>query len=942
MRDDLTQTALDELARAGHDALWWLTLDWPAGSQTYAHRPISLDGGAVLPPLLSTPGRLRATPASGLGPGARQASSRLDVALLLDGPEIPSVRQRLAVSDPEGLEVTWGLLLLPHDGNPSFSDAIPLFRGGVERAIVTRATLELHCLDTLSTRSHKRFGREIAPNERPTPDSPVEGHMPPWIFGALEAVELSPWKVGQKFIVEHDIAPDDTQIAFVSLDGLPDSGVLQIGDERLVFSHVDRANRRIGRPDAPLHRTEPAWHDAGSIARLVPPGGFEWLVAAHPCLRVENLQADGLPVDPSLWSLETEPWNGETIQKVVLPEWPTKVTYQTAPSTIRFNGATHPGAWVLDLQSSAVNGLRAIDNQPEQTAATLHATARLLRVRFLQPLASGAKRYGAFETARLRLRVEANGYWEATTRLSLRFLKGNQTLSVSLPRPPVSQLQITLPSHTHGLDQVPSSPQTVNLRYGPVLLDLDLTDATRETDGWTWLDGAGATPICAEVLLETGGDPVQFSLWDLALEVTYRARRRAVMASTLTTAVEGFHENGTLLENPADLIRFFLCDSRGLGLNPNRLDPDSFTATAVRLNALGYRFSNRLDVPQPLGSLLARLLYESRSTLSAWGKTLALTLDETDETLPVDEQILDARVLLARQDVRLDRVSERQILHSVHLHYGRDFSSNTRSATERQAFYSDRATPSRALDGSSRTEFVDRLHWHNHGQVQVLADLAHTLLLRHGFRQQRVHLSVPLRFATLKSGDSLRLEEPEFPLSLVQGRVETLAVPEPHFLQIRACFPISGPTCWRHDTSTFLCHRASGQLKEFWIEGQLMATLSWDGVWRIRGRLIEYAPLYGTLTAPIQYSPTLQQIAFGAGVPPACTPLFALDAEGNLHLAGTLRENTLRDDLTLAGCIEVTDTHIALGIAESTPVLVCETADARLDLRGEVVEEAAL
>jgi hypothetical protein len=941
MRDDLTQTALDELARAGHDALWWLTLDWPAGSQTYTHRPVSLDGGEAPQPLLAAPGRLRVTPASGLGPTARRGVSRLDVALLLDGPEIPSVRQRLAVHDPEGLEVTWGFLLLPPGTSPSFSDAIPLFRGVVEHATVTRATLELQCLDLLSARADKRFGRETAPNELPAPDSPIEGHMMPWIFGALKAVELSPWRVGQTFTLARAVSPDDTTLTFVSLDGLPDFGVLQIGDERLAFSHVDRANRRIGRPDAPLRRPEAAWHDAGSIARLIPPSGFEWLVAAHPCLRVDNLLADGLPVDPGAWSLETEPWNGETIQKVVLPEWPTTVTYQTAPSTLLFNGATHPGAWVLDALSTAVNGGRAIDNQPEQTAATLHATARLLRVRFLQPLASGAKRYGAFETVRLRLRVEASGYWEASTRLSLRFLKGDRTFAVSLPRPPVSQLQITLPSHTHGLDQMASSPQTVNLRYGPVLLDLDLTETARGTDGWTWLDGAGNTPIYAEVLLETGGDPVQFSLWDLALEITYRARRRAVMASTLSATVAGFCENGTLLENPADLVRFFLCDSRGLGLNSDRLDAASFSTAAARLATLGYRFSNRLDAPLSIGTILTRLLYESRTTLTAWGKTLALTLEETDETLPVEEQTLDAHVLLARQDVRLDRAPERQVLKAVHLHYGRDFASNAHPSTERQAFYSD-LSPSRALYGDTGVEFVDRLHWHNHGQVLVVADLAHTLLLRHGFRQQRVHLSVPLRFATLKPGDSIRLEEPEFPLSLEQGRIETLAVPEPHFLQIQARFPISGPTCWRHDAATFLCHRASGKLKEFWIEGRLVATLSWDGLWRIRGSVVEYASLYGSLVAPIQYSPTLQQIAFGAGAPQTYTPLFALDAEGNLHLAGPLRENTRRDDLTLAGCLEVTSTHIALGIAESTPVLVGETADARLELRGQVVEEAVL
>jgi len=941
MRDDLTPTALEELARAGHDVLWWLTLAWPAGAQTYTHRPVEWDEGATIRPLLTAPGRLLATPAEGWGPAARRAKARLEVALRLDGPDLPSVRQRLAVRDPEGLEVTWGLLLLPPSGAPSFADAIPLFRGVVERAVVTRATLELHCVDTLSARFGWRFGREILPSEHPASDSALSGRMIPWVFGSLDPVPLLPWRVGLGFLLERDVAPDDTTLALVSLDGLPDSGVLQIGDERLAFSRVDRLNRRVGHPDAPLARPEATWHDAGSLARLVPSGGFEWLVAAHPCLRVENLRADGLPVASGRWTLATETCEGETIQKVLLPEWPTSVVFATAPSTVLFHGATHPGAWMLDPLSTAVNAGRAIDNQPDQTAATLHAAARLLRVRFCQPLTSGARRYGAFESARLRLRVEASGYWEASTRLSLRFLRGGQTFSISLPRPPASHLQIALPSHTHGLDGSPSSPQVLSLRYGPVLLDLDLTSAAREAGGWRWLDGAGETPLFAEILLETGGDPVRFSLWDLALEITYRARRHVGMASSLTAAVAGVHENGLLLENPADLVRFFLCDSRALGLNLDRLDSDSFANAFDRFQTLGYRFANRLETPQSLGALLERLLYESRSSLLAWGETLALALDTGDDTLATEERALDAHSLLARRDPRLERVPESRMLNAVHLYYGRDFTSNSGGARDYRAFYRDRVA-SNAISRHTGVEFTDRLEWHNHTDVSVLADLTRALLLRHGFRRQHVRLAVPFRFAALKPGDLIRLEEPEFPLSLEQGRIEALAVPEPHFLEIQACFPISGPTCWRHDHATFLCHRANGQLKEFWIEGRLVAALRGDGLWRIRGRIVEYASLYGTLATTVEYRPTLQQIAIGAGAASSYTPLFALDAEGNLWLSGTLRENTRHDDLILAGCLEVTPDYLAIGIAETTPVLVCETASARLDLRGRVVEEAPL
>lgn len=911
----LNALTIQDITRQGQDVVWVLSVQWPDGRERYAHRRTVLSD-TTIPATLLEPGTLMASHERGMGPNAQRCESRLKISLALDGPETPSIRERLAQTDPEGLEVTWGVVFLSDQHQVWLGDAVILFYGIIERATVNRLSLDLECGDFLSVRGSKRFGREMEREDLPETDSPLEGRMLPWIFGSIDKAQLLPWRAGTQLLLLHDVKADDTMIAIESVDGLPESGAVQVGDERLEYDQIDAVNKTLGTPLLPLRRTQPANHAAASPARLIPANGFEWLVAGHPCLSVSQVRADALPIAADDFTVSVEDFAGETIQKIAMPQWPAQVTYNSSVSTAHFNGKTRPGCWSL-LASTALNGGFAFDSTGEATAAELNNSAKSLAVKWRGELKEGAKRYGTLETAQLRVRVETSQIWETTTHLNLAFSRGATQSTATLTRP---------------------SPDNSNssLRYGPVDFYLDLTDLAT-AQGWDLFDGSGENGFEAHIELGTGGDPTRFFIRDIELEIGYRARGASHMADTITAAVEGVMSNGVLIENPSDIVKFFLCDPAGLGLSDTEhLELVSFIVSADLLEALGYRFSNRIDTTQPIVSILSRLLFESRCRLVASGSMLMLRFDEGDSPLRNVNVTFNGQNILRGDSFPLERTAEGDLLRAVSLHYGCDFSGGQgqswRRSLLRDAFISTSAYQNAGV------EISDNLQWHNHGDPEVVADLACNILGRYGFRAQYAEFRTPFTTIALEITDCVALQDQWFPLSLDQGEVESLSVESPNCCMVRTRFALLGSPCWSHDSRTFMRHRSSGRLLEFWINGTLVATIDWRGNCRLLGKVTDDASLSATLNAAMVYNSSQNCIYFGTGGSGVFTPRFAIDGSGNLLIAGTLAENISRDDISLGSCNTATPTEIAIGIAEALPVMVFDVAGAALQVRGTLAE----
>jgi hypothetical protein len=281
---------------------------------------------------------------------------------------------------------------------------------------------------------------------------------------------------------------------------------------------------------------------------------------------------------------------------------------------------------------------------------------------------------------------------------------------------------------------------------------------------------------------------------------------------------------------------------------------------------------------------------------------------------------------------------ERELLRSVQLHYGRDFGGGT-ALSWRRALWTETFPPPPSHSAAGNA-FVDRLHWHNHGDASVARDLARRLLGLQVFRRQRCRATAPLCALALLPGDRVSLRDAHFPLDIDQGWVEAVSVSEGRLVLLDLSFDLPGGICWRHDAWTFLRHRAGNRLLEFWIEGRLVAEARWDGLWRLRGRLVESATLEGELPAPIHFNPEQDRLLFGTGTDGSFIPRFALDREGRLLVAGGVAEDFPRADIVPQTCVDSNPERFAKSLADATPIFVFDVAANRLELRGRLEEES--
>ncbi|NQU43388.1 hypothetical protein HQ520_08880, partial [bacterium] len=195
---ELTALAQTESIRRGQDVAWILTVYWPDGPVSYSHRPISLPDGEPVPILIEL-GNLEVRGADA-SLSAALPSQFLRISLAMDGPETPSIRQRLVQTDPEGLEVSWGVIFLDAAQSACLSDRVCLFRGIVEETAIVRLGLKISCLDLVSARGRRLFGRRLSRHEAPEPETAAEGQMLPWVFGEIGKAELVEWRTGRELV----------------------------------------------------------------------------------------------------------------------------------------------------------------------------------------------------------------------------------------------------------------------------------------------------------------------------------------------------------------------------------------------------------------------------------------------------------------------------------------------------------------------------------------------------------------------------------------------------------------------------------------------------------------------------------------------------------------------------------------------------------------------
>ncbi|MCX7017110.1 MAG: hypothetical protein NTW86_31865 [Candidatus Sumerlaeota bacterium] len=450
----LTDIANRERLSTSQDVFWLFEIDWPDATRGYSTRPIEL-GGLAYKPWITGIERRATTPSDSLPPteipGERATIRLLNVANDAESLEILARRQEV-----EGRPCRLRLFFRDAAGEAGPQDRLEVLRGRVGAVRLGTTWAEIDADDFVRAAAQGAIGRLLDRSLFPALPADSVGAMAPWIFGRAVGAPLIPLRDGPTTRLRQQLNPEDEVARVDSLDGFPPAGLLQVGDELIRYSAVDEPAISFGSLTSPLERAlstgsrQAGIHGAGTRIRLVPEGGFEFLIADHPCQGVSDLRADGQWVDPVSYSLSMENVGGVNLQKAAFALWPTRLIAEAGPTRLALGGADVEGRWAVEPDSTALSPLAAVDADPLGSSAVIAASSRLLTLSFHQSLEQGERSHGPFQGARLMVRHWADRVWASSTQVYARIRKGALSVEALLPRPEEESVATSTPAHAHG------------------------------------------------------------------------------------------------------------------------------------------------------------------------------------------------------------------------------------------------------------------------------------------------------------------------------------------------------------------------------------------------------------------------------------------------------------------------------------------------------------
>lgn len=370
----------DALARryAESQRVAWL-LELSVGDWRWRAATIGIEtNGTAWPARIAEVERWREElPAASIPTGRVRGSAEVRVLDLPDSDD--SLRARLEVAPPLGIEATLRLMWLG-DGPASLNDSAIMLRGRVVAWRIEPAGVRLELIDEIAVLEQRRVGRLLRPSMLGGESSPLTGKPLPWVFGRHERLVPPQLRPGITTRLAQAITATDTLIPVASIGSFLPVGIVQIGGEIVHYLALDAAAQTIGTASTPAARGRGAMAYAkGEPVRQVPIQGFQWFVADHPCLSIESVCADGMPLEATQWSAALIQIGNQTAQAIKMPVWP----------------LNSDGEWATDI-SATVRGLADGADLVENPARVIE---RLLTDSRLGALAADRLDSSAFNTA---------------------------------------------------------------------------------------------------------------------------------------------------------------------------------------------------------------------------------------------------------------------------------------------------------------------------------------------------------------------------------------------------------------------------------------------------------------------------------------------------------------------------------------------------------------
>lgn len=234
-----------------------------------------------------------------------------------------SFRPWIVARDPLGLAARLTLLWLDESASPESEDAVVMLDGVITGVELEAAAVRVAMRDRLGARLELPACRVLTRSMLGEEASPLLGEPLPLAFGAHVNASLRTLRSGALTRLADAISDTDDIIPLVSLDGFSGSGTVQIGNEMIAYTSIDLTAITLGTVGDPVTRGGAATaHSSGSRVRVVPDGGFQWIVADHECESVGVVRADGLVLDGADWTAELRDIGGIDAQVITMDAWP--------------------------------------------------------------------------------------------------------------------------------------------------------------------------------------------------------------------------------------------------------------------------------------------------------------------------------------------------------------------------------------------------------------------------------------------------------------------------------------------------------------------------------------------------------------------------------------------------------------------------------------------
>ncbi len=544
-----------------HDLAWLVELDWsdnigrystrPIAVGSHAYRPIvvAIEGlGLVLPSILPDSPPVRPAVRIELANTAEQGADRFELRVESDGIEGRTVRIGFIFPNPN-------LVLQP-------ADIVWIQTYRVESCVLESGKAILHLLEALEADGRRMIGRRLFRTMDPALSPAAIGRMIPLLFGRIARSPLVPWRVGRRGYLREALSSDARVIPVEDATVFPAEGAVQIGDEVIFYSALDRIRRTLGRDDSPVRRPAPAYHRDGAAVDSIPEGGFQYLVADHLCQSVGPVYSGARVLDPAEYSVAADRIAGRDVQKVVFPVLPAEVRYAPARAVRRMDSREDPNLWFAAAENTAANPLAALEGPHSPMAAVVTASAPRLEVEYRGDLSGGALRYGRFEHCRLTIEYCASEHWLASSTVSVIAGRGDATAAFPLPRPPQSENMAVLPAHTHVdsiRDQIADMRPLFEIGLQTAVVEFDETlppasgwsDRDRAIDGnlgtWTQNKAVGepavASPLMFRLLRRPLGASSEVALETVEFHVRLSTNENAPVSVSLDVALAGKYAN---------------------------------------------------------------------------------------------------------------------------------------------------------------------------------------------------------------------------------------------------------------------------------------------------------------------------------------------------------------------------------------------------------------